>query len=212
VTFWFQLHETFLGITIDRRWCETHEISDINTHFHYQAWAATYTHWNIINKSMLRMFQRVVADISKHILYRHVSHVALVHHLCYMLIYEQMMLRLMQHKCQLQAWHLGCYRLLHITINQDINTWPSLVIPVLQDSMCLPYNFGWLRMEQREIEPLSSINPITWSFYRLLEGGKIWPIRSIPQPRNGHGLIIGFIAKAGDLWSLPNHWQSWHPL
>jgi hypothetical protein len=84
-----KLHETFLGVTIDIKWCETHERSDINTHLHYQAWASTYTHWNIINKSMLHMFQRDVADISKHILYRHVSYVALVHHLCYMLIYEK---------------------------------------------------------------------------------------------------------------------------
>jgi hypothetical protein len=52
---------------------------------------------------MLHMFQRDVADVSKHILYRHVSHVALVHHIGYMLIYEQIMLRLMQCKCQMQA-------------------------------------------------------------------------------------------------------------
>jgi hypothetical protein len=52
---------------------------------------------------MLHMFQGDVEDVSKHILYRHVSHVPLVHHICYMLIYEQMMLRLMQCKCQLQA-------------------------------------------------------------------------------------------------------------
>jgi hypothetical protein len=32
----------------------------------------------------------------------------------------------------------------------------------------------------------------------LLEGGKIWPIRSILQPRNGHGLIIGFMADPSD--------------
>jgi len=37
----------------------------------------------------------------------------------------------------------------------------------------------------------------------LPEGGKIWPIKPIPQPRNGHGLIIGFMANAGDLWTLP---------
>jgi hypothetical protein len=34
-----KLHETFLEITIDREWCETHERSDINTHLCYQAWA-----------------------------------------------------------------------------------------------------------------------------------------------------------------------------
>jgi hypothetical protein len=48
---------------------------------------------------MLHMFQEDVADVSKHIRYRHVSHVAVVHHICLMLIYEQMMLRLMQWKC-----------------------------------------------------------------------------------------------------------------
>jgi hypothetical protein len=52
---------------------------------------------------MLHMFQEDVADVSKHIPYRHVSHVALVHHICPMLIYEQMMLRLMQCKCEMQV-------------------------------------------------------------------------------------------------------------
>jgi hypothetical protein len=46
------------------------------------------------------MFQSDVLDVSKHIPYMHVSHVALVHYICFMLIYEQMMLRLMQCKCQ----------------------------------------------------------------------------------------------------------------
>jgi hypothetical protein len=94
-----KLHETIPGVTIYRKWCETCERSDINTHFHYLAWASTSTHWNIINKSMLNLFQRDVTDVSKHIPYRQVSHVALVHHICSMLICEQMMLRLMQCKC-----------------------------------------------------------------------------------------------------------------
>jgi hypothetical protein len=33
----------------------------------------------------------------------------------------------------------------------------------------------------------------------LLDGGFIWPIKSIPHPLNGHGLIIGFRADAGTL-------------
>jgi hypothetical protein len=43
----------------------------------------TYTHWNIINKGMLHMFQGDVADVSKHIPYIHVSHVALVCFICF---------------------------------------------------------------------------------------------------------------------------------
>jgi hypothetical protein len=45
------------------------------------------------------MFLRDVADVSKHIPYKQVSYVALVHHICSMLIYELLMLRLMQCKC-----------------------------------------------------------------------------------------------------------------
>jgi hypothetical protein len=37
------------------------------------------------------------------------------------------------------------------------------------------------------------------NLFPLLEGGKIWLIKLIPQPQNGHGLIIGYIADAGDL-------------
>jgi hypothetical protein len=31
----------------------------------------------------------------------------------------------------------------------------------------------------------------------LLDGGLILPIMSMPQPLNGHGLIMGFITNAG---------------
>jgi hypothetical protein len=32
----------------------------------------------------------------------------------------------------------------------------------------------------------------------LLDDGKIWPIKSIHQPLNGHGFTIGFMADARD--------------
>ena len=45
----------------------------------------------------------------------------------------------------------GCIKL-EITLRQDIYTYLFLVIPVLWDSKCLPWYFGWLKMEQLETD------------------------------------------------------------
>jgi hypothetical protein len=82
-----KFHKTFLGVTIDREWCETHERSDINTHLHYQAWTPN---------TLETQLTKVCCICLKEVLQAHSIYTCLI---CSMLVYEQMRLRLMQCKC-----------------------------------------------------------------------------------------------------------------
>jgi carbonic anhydrase/acetyltransferase-like protein (isoleucine patch superfamily) len=78
--FYSKLHETFSGVTIDRKWCETHERNDINTHLHYQARASNI---HTLKHKMTRYVAYVSERCFKHIPYIHVSHVALACFICF---------------------------------------------------------------------------------------------------------------------------------
>jgi hypothetical protein len=82
-----KVHETFPGVTIDREWCETHEISDINTHLHYQAWTP-----NILETQLTKVCYICFKEVLQ-------THSIYTCHICSMLVYEQRRLRLMQCKC-----------------------------------------------------------------------------------------------------------------
>jgi hypothetical protein len=65
--------------------------------------------------------------------------------------------------------HLGFYSSLikgwiteDITLRQDINIKPFLVIHALQDSKCLPWNFGWLKNGTAWNRSPSSFNQVNW--------------------------------------------------
>jgi hypothetical protein len=96
-----KLHETFSGVTIDRKWCETHERNDINTHLHYQARASNL---HTLKHKMTRYVEYVLERCFKHIPY---IHVALACFICFTSALHMfhahiwtMMLMLMQCKCQ----------------------------------------------------------------------------------------------------------------
>ena len=68
-------------------------------------------------------------------------------------------------------------------------------------------------LQRNHFGPLSKVNRSNQhEAMPLWRRGLIWPIKSNPQPLNGHGLIIECNNVAGTNWISPNLWHSSHPL